>query len=455
MAAVKLVNLAARRRALGIPDIPDTAHETVQRVVMDPLAARGVIYCEGQWWEYGPMGAWVPMPVVRIWRAVQELNGTETLEGAGGKNPGKCIRVTSAMCESVEALGRARFQQDEWGDCTPGFISPRGLWTCTQADGWTCRAPTPEDRVRMFVDVDPDTETDPPKWASALHRLWGHEDDYQARFSFLHEWIASMLLGLATRHQVAPILHGDGENGKSVVVDVISGAIPLILRCAVTPEDLENSPFASARLVGKALNAVAELPGGELLTSHRIKAIIDGSEQTAERKHKDGFLFRPFSAHIFSANDLPHVRDLSHGFWRRWVVLTCTAPKLTAAERRMDFAREILADEIPQILGYAMRCYEAMVREGRGFTVVPSSAAAISEWRGGSDSVQAWAEEATEPGGPSATRGLYDSYRRHAELNGSRPVGSKTFSQRLTKLGFPEVRLAAVRMRGLVVKVFT
>lgn len=337
-----IIDLAERRKSLAVPVLPDTSHETIQVYVMDKLAASGgVLHSEGQWWQwqFGELGAWVPMPESKIWSEVQALNGLETLEGSGSKGGGKCIRVTAGMCESVSALARARFDEPRaFTSAVKVFASPAGLWTCSPESGWTVRPPAPADRVRLWVPSDPDFDNEPKIWGGALHRMWSHEDDYQERFLFLHEWAGGMLCGEATRYQQAPILLGDGENGKSVFVSVMQGLVPPVLRCSVTPDDLENNQFASAGLVGKALNAVPELPGGELLTSHRIKAIIDGSEQGGERKYRDGFSFRPFAGHIFAANSLPRVRDLSHGFWRRWVPLTCTAPRLTAAERRTNLA---------------------------------------------------------------------------------------------------------------------
>lgn len=447
-----VISIAERRAAMSANVIiPDTSHETIQAVAMQALGI--VAFAEGQWWRFGELGAWVPMSSSAIWREVRALNGVETLEGANGKDPGKCIRVTAGMCESVEALARSRFDDvGFFASSARGFISPAGLWTCS-ASGWTCRAPLPDDRVRMFVDMNPDFDADPPKWGAVLHRLWSHETDYHERFLFAHEFLGAVLCGVTTRHQVSPILVGDGENGKSIVVDVFSACVPPVLRCSVTPEDLENNQFASSRLVGKALNAVPELPAGELMSSHRIKAIIDGSEQTAERKHKDGALFRPFAGHIFAANALPRVRDLSHGFWRRWVPMTCTSPRLTDAERKLDFAAEIIASELPAIIGHAMRCYEAMVRRGGRYTVVPSAAVALREWRGESDSVQAWLDEECEPGGPSTVRGLYEHYCSHARSNGSMPVGSKRFAQRLTVLGYPDVPSRTSRMRGVAVRI--
>lgn len=449
-----VIQLRDRKADLDVPVLPDTAHETIQRYVMDEIVARtgGVLYCEGQWWQVGMLGAWVLMPDEVIWAGVQALNGLETLEGAGDK-AGKCIRVTAGMCESVAALARARFfESDAFEDAAPGIITPAGLWSCTPIDGWQVRAPTPADRVRLFCPVDPDMSGEPTLWIGVLHRMWGHEPDYHERVAFLHEWLGALLIGTATRHQKAPILVGDGENGKSVIIDVIAGVVPRSLRCSVTPAELETNQFASSALVGKALNCVAEIPGGDLLTSAKIKAIIDGSEQSGERKYMDQFSFRPRAGHIFSANSLPRVHDLSHGFWRRWSLFTCTAPKIAASERRVGLADEIIQYELAKILGYAMRYVEAMVLERRGYTAVPSSDAAIQSWRADSDSVQQWFDEACERGGVTLTKVLYEAYRRFCDASGLKAVALRTFGLRLSALGVEADRTNSGRTRPLTLK---
>lgn len=446
-------DITARKLAAGVPELPDTAHETLQVYVMDKLvrAYRAVLFSEGSWWKCGALGAWVPMREEEIWAEVQALNGLETLEGSSDGKPGKPIRVSAGMCESVAALARARFSEpNAFAGCVRGFITPRGLWTITAAEGWTCRTPTPSDRVRLYIDADPVMNAPPPLWLATLYRMWGHEEDYTERCAFLHEWIGAMLCGDATKYQMAPILVGGGENGKSVVIEVISGLVPDELRCSVTPDDLENNRFASVRLVGKALNCVAEIPGNELLTSAKIKAVIDGSEQSGERKNKDAFDFRPQAGHIFSCNSLPHVRDLSHGFWRRWGPLTCTAPPISESEKRLGLKDEIVTTERAQLLGYAMQYYEQAVMERRGYTAVPSILAARAAWRGDSDNVQQWVEDECLVDGSSTSVGdLYRAYKRYAAETGTKSVSLRTFGARLQALGYPPERSNTERLRAI------
>jgi putative DNA primase/helicase len=375
----------------------------------------------------------------RIWRAIQELNGLDTLEGATLNKPGKVIRVSKGLCESVSGLARARFRDKAaFAKAHSGFAAPSGFWACNSQEGWFERDPTPEDRCRLYVNVDPKISNDPPPvWTSILKRMWGHEPDYEQRVRFLHEWIGAMLAGTATKFQTCPILVGEGKNGKSVIIDIISALIPDQLRSNVSPSDLENNRFTSSLLVGKVLNVVAEIPATELMSSAIIKAVIDGSEILGERKNQDGFSLRCIAANLFSCNKLPPTRDISYGFFRRFAPLTCTAPEISEEERDMSIAQRVIATEHGAILGMAMQAYQDMLVDGRGYTQVPSVQAARHAWRGESDSVQMWVEEECERGGPTEIRALYDAYRKFANDTGSRAVSLGNFAHRLSALGYP------------------
>jgi len=429
--------------------LPDTAHETIQMWVMDKIEQSGpVLYTEGRWWQFGPIGAWVPMGEQRIWDMVRMLNGVDTLEGSDGVKPGKAIRVNASMCESVVKLAQSRFNRDGgFQNQARGVVTPKGLWVCDAA-GLRTRPAAPEDRVRLWVDRDP-TSGPCTLWRRFLSRLWGHEEDFNARVRFIHEWMGSVLMGDVTSRQKAPILVGDGENGKSVVIDVFCGLIPSELRSTVTPHDLESNRFAAARLVGVAINHAAEIPSSEILTSAKIKSVIDGSEQAGERKNRDAFDFRPIAGHIFSANSLPPVRDLSHGFWRRFVPLTCTAPKIEEHEKVLGLGASILAAEKGEILHECLQAYALMVSERCSYIPVVSAREALSTWRSSSDSVQAWVEEECSPGGPTSLDTLFRRYDAWAKDSNHRPVGKGVFGNRLTAIGYPAGRTMSARTRDL------
>jgi P4 family phage/plasmid primase-like protien len=470
----KVIDLDARRRSMDVPVLPDTAHETIQRYVMDRIVESGpVIYSEGQWWQFGALGAWVAMNEERIWHEVQALNGVPTQEGASAERPtGKAIRVNSGMCKSVCELARARFfQASAFEGATHGFVSPAGLWTYSSLEGWTARTSLPADRVRLFVAVDPDQEAAPARWLGVLERIWttpvvetdltpegveialvDADADLRERIAFIHEWIAAVLLTEATQHQVAPILVGDGENGKSVILEVIASLVPAALRCSVTPHDLEASPFAGAALVGKALNCVAEIPSTELLSSARIKAVIDGSEQRAERKHQDSFIFTPIAGDIFSANGLPPSRDRSHGFWRRWVLLTSPGPKITEGEKVRGLASIISATETAAILGMAMRAHDVRAQDGRGLTKPRSSVVETQRWKVESDNVHQWLEDRVDKAGASEFSVLYADYREWCPKNGCQPLSAKGFGNRLTALELPTIATRSAKCRGLTLR---
>lgn len=452
-AGATTATMAERMAASALPVLPDTSQETVQIYVMNKLAEKGeVIWSEGEWWQFGAgkiPGVWTTINEEVIWNLVREINGVETLESASADKAGKRIHVSAALCRGVVDLGKARFsQRNAFNDPTKGIATPKGFWVCGQDRGFYVRQGEPDDRVRMYVLVDPVRE-EPTLWHSLLWRMWGHEDDFEERVRFLHEWLGATLNGVATKYQTSPILVGEGENGKSVVIDVISGLVPNELRCNVKPSDLETNRFTSQMLVGKILNVVGEIPATELLSSAVIKSVVDGTEILGEKKNKDGFSFRSIAGNLWSCNGLPPTRDLSHGFFRRFSPLTCTAPKITAAEKRPNLAREIIDAEHGKILWAAMSAYQDMIVDGRGYTAVPSVEAARGAWRADSDNVAQWLEENCTRGGDTDIRTLYSDYTRFTQSSGTRPVSMNNFSHRLNTLGVPKIRRADARAREL------
>lgn len=454
-----VIDMETRLARVEASPIPDTAHETIQLYVMNQIEKEGpVVFAEGHWWQCAKFGAWVPMQEERIWNEVRALNGVATLEGGTAQKPGKPIRVNAGMCASVSLLARAAYAKpDAFHNPTHGFVSPAGLWTCDET-GWSPRPPKPEDMVRMWQPVDPDLDATPVEWERALSKVWGHEEDYEQRFAFLHEWMANMLIGEAHLHAVAIILVGHGHNGKSVIIDGVAELVPSELRCSITPAELENNRFASAGLVGKALNHAAEIPSGDLMESAKIKSVIDGSQQTGEHKNEKAFLFTPVAASIYGANQLPRFKDLSYGFMRRWAPLSCTAEIPNDETKILGYGKILVQRERAQILGYAMRYHSARIRAKRvKYTAVPSVEELKLGWRADSDSVQQFVEEACaapkDGKGGSTITFLYSTYAKWCGRNGLKAVGSKTFAQRLDLLKIESFKhgVESTKLRPIVV----
>jgi len=115
---------------------------------------------------------------------------------------------------------------------------------------------------------------------------------------------------------------GQGNNGKSLLLDILTRWIGEENVSNKSLQDLEFNRFSVARLLGKHVNVSADLPQTPLGKSEVFRALTGGDFLEAERKHRDSFSFQPYAKLIFSTNKLPPVRDDEvDAFFKRWVIL--------------------------------------------------------------------------------------------------------------------------------------
>ena len=129
-----------------------------------------------------------------------------------------------------------------------------------------------------------------------------------------------LCMTINTSYQFFLMLLGEGGNGKSILIS--------ILECIVGMDNISNVPlcdltrqFYPAQLLGKLVNACADVSKVAIGDDAMIKKITGGDRIPCEFKGKDSFFFTPYAKLFFSANRFPHVDDKSDGFKRRTRVI--------------------------------------------------------------------------------------------------------------------------------------
>lgn len=258
--------------------------------------------------------------------------------------------------------------------------------------------------------------------------------------AFLAEFVGACLLGVATMFQRFVVLYGDGGTGKSQVVRVVSGLMPAGTVGSIPPHEWQRE-YYRARLVGLRLNAVSEMPATEIFDAESIKAIVSGDAVSARRPYEPPFDLSARAGHLFAANELPPVRDMSRGFWRR---VTCIDHVQTPTDPVADLAEALLEVELPGIVAWAVEGGRRAL--ARGAYALPGGET-VDRWRVESDSVALWVEDRVEFTGSTPAAELYDDYRVHALTAGQKPVSGVVFGRRLGRLGATVTREGKGRIR--------
>lgn len=122
------------------------------------------------------------------------------------------------------------------------------------------------------------------------------------------------------------ILTGDKSNGKSTFLDIVKTILGDKNISALDLKELGDR-FNTSMMFGKMANIGDDI-GDDFLQGSQVsifKKIITGNRIKAERKGQDPFEFNPFIKLLFSANDIPRMKDKTGAVLRRLVIIPFNA----------------------------------------------------------------------------------------------------------------------------------
>ena len=122
--------------------------------------------------------------------------------------------------------------------------------------------------------------------------------------------------------QIAIMLLGDGENGKGVLESLMRNLIGIDNCSSIPLNQMTSDSFSVCEMFGKLANLSGDISNTDLKDTGRFKELCSGTDLiSAKRKFLKDLKFVNYAKLIFSCNELPRSYDLSHGFWRRWLIL--------------------------------------------------------------------------------------------------------------------------------------
>ena len=173
---------------------------------------------------------------------------------------------------------------------------------------------------------------------------------------------------------------GQGNNGKSLLLDILTRWIGEANVSNKSLHDLEFNRFSIARLLGKHVNISADLPQTPLGKSEVFRALTGGDRLEAERKHQDSFSFQPYAKLVFSTNKLPPVReDEVDAFFKRWIIVEFPYEfEDDPAKRKQILAECTSEEEKSGILNWALEGLRRLLKSGK-FTADEGDSAKIRD----------------------------------------------------------------------------
>ena len=257
------------------------------------------------------------------------------------------------------------------------------------------------------------------------------------------------------------ILTGDKSNGKSTFLDCVKAILGEDNISALDLKEIGDR-FSTSMMFGKLANIGDDIADDFLQGSDVaiFKKVVTGNRIKAERKGQDPFEFNPHVKLLFSANDIPRMRDKTGAVLRRLVIIPFNArfsKYLPDGSLDPDYNPYIKYELIEQSsIEYLIRVgVEGLKRilTNNGFTKSDKVEAQINEYENENNPIKAFIEYTgidmieNEP-----TSDVYLRYGVFCADNGMQKMANNVFSKQINnRLGLETV---VSKINGKSVRIF-
>lgn len=230
------------------------------------------------------------------------------------------------------------------------------------------------------------------------------------------------------------ILIGDKANGKSTFLDMIKTMLGDENTAALDLKELGDR-FKTAELFGKLANIGDDI-GDEFIANPAVfKKLCSGDRVNVERKGRDPFDFNNYSKLLFSANNIPRIKDKSGAVIDRLIIVPFDA---SFSKNDPDF---------DPYIKYKLRSNEAMeyliqlglhglkrVLENRGFTKSARVEKELQEYEESNNPIISFFKEMDEDEIVNEpTQKVYRKYNEFCIANNFTPLSKIEFSRKVNK----------------------
>jgi len=293
-----------------------------------------IIFQDNFFYHY-KAGIWQPITdrqVMRIIRKVINRAKPNLYQRQMGQNAIEILKLAAPERNEIDTDGR--------------LINLKNGMLCLETYEMIDHSPDYYSTVQVPIIYDAAAKC--PKFENFLWEIF--EGD-AGRIAVMQE-LMGYLLTTETKIHKAFFFYGDGANGKSVLLEIITMLVGRPNVSNISLKDLEK-PFNRAALMGKTVNIATENEvTGRGFDSQYLKAIVSGDGINVEKKFQDPISYSPICKLIFATNNLPVSPDCSYGFYRRIMIIPFNK-QFTAETADIDLKNK-LEGELAGILNWSL-----------------------------------------------------------------------------------------------------
>ncbi len=296
------------------------------------------------------------------------------------------------------------------------------------------RAPQPEDMLTRLTSVAPDPSGYCPVWREFIRTVTREDDDLER---FLQVFAGYSLTGAVKEHQMV-FIHGDGGNGKSLLLNTIVGIMGEYAQVAsmdtFAASKFERHSTDLAAMRGARIVAVSEVAKGVGWNQQRLTQMTGGDKVRARFMRQDEFEYHPKFKLWVVGNHKPELENVTDAMRRRMNII----PFTSKPERPDPDLFERLKPEWPAILQWMILGCLEWQREG--LTKPQIICRETEDYFGQQDTFGQWIEECCRLDVQDANcwdvaLELYQSWRQFSEARSAEPGSAKAFGEQLKARG--------------------
>lgn len=179
------------------------------------------------------------------------------------------------------------------------------------------REPDPARLHTRTTACTPDFDADRTLWYGFLADTFPGNEDLVA---FIKRLIGYTAVGEVREH-ILPFAHGDGGNGKGVLMESIAAVLGDYATSTgngfLMASSFQQHSTDIAGLAGTRMAMCSEVNEGDRFDEAKVKLLTGGDRLRARFMRQDNFTFTPTHTLWLAGNHQPHVSAGGDGFWRR------------------------------------------------------------------------------------------------------------------------------------------
>jgi putative DNA primase/helicase len=230
------------------------------------------------------------------------------------------------------------------------------------------------------------------------------------------------------------ILIGDKSNGKSTFLHVVKNMLGDQNIASLDLKELGDR-FKTAELFGKLANIGDDIGDEFIANASVFKKLVTGDRVNVERKGQDPFEFNNYSKFLFSANNIPRMKDKTGAVQRRLVIVPFDAKFTPNDPDFRPFIKDELCeqDSMEYLILLGLTALKRVLNNAQ-FSTSSRVQGQLDEYEENNNPIIGFIREVgTDAIENEPTKTVYRKYKEYCIANNFQALSAIEFSRQITK----------------------